>query len=108
MIEISPWVLDLILIGVAAEFAILYVLLKTYNAGFLIQPLFFFLLSGAFLLFAVRLMLSSVDLMWIGATLFAALVSHLLLLSWAVRRYSTFYRRREHHSDVPRSEPIPF
>ncbi len=87
MFEISPFLIDIILVGVVVEFLVLFAVLRNAGAAFLIWPLFLFLLSGGFLLAAARLALSASGTLFIGAALFAALVTHSFLLRWAAQRY---------------------
>ena len=86
MIEITPSLIDLIIIAVAIEFALLAALLIIARATYLVTPLFLFLGSGALLLAAMRFALSSIDAGWTAAALFGSLCAHTALLCWAVQR----------------------
>lgn len=87
MIEITPFLIDLIIIAVAIEFVILAALLQRVGATYLITPLFLFLGSGALLLAAIRFALSSMDAGWMAAALFGSLCTHAASLYWAAQRF---------------------
>ena len=87
MIEITPFLIDLIIIAVAIEFALLAALLIIARATYLVTPLFLFLGSGALLLAAMRFALSSIDAGWTAAALLGSLCTHAALLYWAALRF---------------------
>ena len=87
MIEITPFLIDIILGVVAMEFILLCALLAKVRASHLILPLFLFLVSGAFLLATIRFKLSSMGVNWEGAALLGALITHAALLYWAARSF---------------------
>ena len=87
MVDLSPWMIDAILIGVALEFLLLRAFLAKANAHHLIALLFFFLMSGGFLLAAVRLALTNAPQAFIALALLSAFVSHAILFAMAARRF---------------------
>lgn len=84
-IDLSPWMIDAILIGVAAEFVIVRMLLVRRKAQHLIGPLFFFLLSGGLLLAAVRLALTGAAGAIIALVLLFAGLAHGVVLHLIAR-----------------------
>lgn len=80
MSNVPVWMIDAILVGVVIEFIVVRALLIRNGAAGFIGPLFLFLISGAFLLAAVRLSLSGVNGGAIALILFAAFISHGLML----------------------------
>ncbi|MFN7056303.1 hypothetical protein [Hyphomonas sp.] len=77
---LAPWMLDLVMLGVAAEFAALAWILYRLRRGRWIAPLGWFLLSGALLIGALRLSLSGAAGEVIALPLAASLVTHILML----------------------------
>ncbi len=80
--------IDLILVSVAAEFFFFRSLLTRANQQKFITPLFLFLVSGGFLLIAVRLALSGVSGALIYVTLLFAFGAHLATLIVAATRFA--------------------
>lgn len=74
----SGRIIDLILVLVVLEIAALPWLLKRLASRTTLAELLPNILAGAALLLALRLSITGADWMWIGATLFAALLAHLL------------------------------
>jgi hypothetical protein len=83
--QLETWMFDLVLLGVAAELALIVVLLRRAGHGRWIWPAFWFLVSGALLMTAVRLGISSGAHLLIGGVLFASLLTHLACL-WTAWR----------------------
>ncbi len=88
MNKLYPWIIDAILIGVVLEFLIIRFLLIRANAKLYIRPVFFFLLSGGFLLVAMRFSMSDASVSMTSFALFFAFVSHLGTLAAVVRLIS--------------------
>lgn len=86
--ELKPWMFDVVLIGVAAEFLLLTFLLARNSHRAWVWPLFWFLMSGALLMTATRSALSGVSDVLIGAILFVSLLTHLACLwsAWQIIR----------------------
>jgi hypothetical protein len=86
--ELKPWMFDVVLIGVAAEFLLLAFLLARNRHRAWVWPVFWFLLSGALLMTATRSALSGVSDAMIGAILFVSLLTHLACLrsAWQIIR----------------------
>lgn len=85
---IAPWMLDLVLIGIAAEFALIAYLLVRSGYRPWAGPVLWFLISGALLMWAVRLALAGDGHPLIGAALALSLVTHLACLwtAWRLLR----------------------
>jgi hypothetical protein len=73
---LEPWMFDLVLIGVAGEFALLALLLARRGHRPWAWPLMWFLISGALLMAAVRSALSEAPDGMVGGVLFASLLTH--------------------------------
>lgn len=78
----SGRIIDLILVLVALEIAALPWLLKLLGSETTLADLLPNILAGAALLIAVRLGITDTGWVWIGASLFAALLAHL----WDLRK----------------------
>jgi len=87
---LKGWMFDLVLAGVAAEFALLAFLLARTGHRAWAWPLFWFLLSGGLLMAAVRSALNGLPHMLIGGILFTSLLTHLACLwtAWRLVRAS--------------------
>jgi hypothetical protein len=83
--QLETWMFDLVLLGVAAEFALLAMLLRRTGHGRWISPVFWFLVSGGLLMMSVRLGISGGGHVLIGGVLFASLLTHLACL-WSAWR----------------------
>jgi hypothetical protein len=73
---ITPSLIDLILVGVAAEFVALAAWLARRSAARWIWPLALYLGSGAALMLALRAALASADAQWIALPLAASFFAH--------------------------------
>lgn len=87
---LTPWMLDLILAGIAVEGALGTALLVRFGRRRLVRPFLWFLLSGAALMAALRTVLAAgghpVPLMGpVPALLLASLLGHLLAIGGALR-----------------------
>ena len=85
---LESWMFDLVLAGVAAEFALLaFLLVRSGNRAWA-WPLFWFLASGGLLMAAVRGALSGLPHAVIGGVLFVSLLTHLACLwtAWKLVR----------------------
>ena len=82
---LKPWMFYAVLIGVAAEFVLLAFLLARTGRRAWAWPLFWFLLSGALLMAAVRSAVSGAPHAVIGGVLFISLLTHLACL-WSAWR----------------------
>lgn len=82
---LSPVVFDVILAGIAAEFGVLAWLLRRVGRGRWIPPVFWFLLSGALLMLAVRGALAEAELAAIAIPLIVSLLTHVACL-WTAWR----------------------
>lgn len=82
---LSPIAFDVILAGIAAEFGVLAWLLRGKGQRRWILPLFWFLLSGALLMLAVRGALAGTGLASIAAPLIVSLLTHVACL-WTASR----------------------
>lgn len=82
--QLQTWMFDAVIVGVAAEFGLLALLLARAGLREWIWPLFWFLLSGALLMASVRSALSGVPHPVIGTVLFISLLTHVacLLSAW--------------------------
>ena len=87
MFELSPWMIDAILFGVVAEFFLFRSLLIKAGARQFITPLFLFLVSGGFLLIALRLTMADASALLISFALLLAFASHAAMLSVAAARF---------------------
>ena len=85
---LESWMFDLVLAGVAAEFALLAFLLARSGHRAWAWPLFWFLASGGLLMAAVRGALSGLPHAVIGGVLFVSLLTHLACLwtAWKLVR----------------------
>lgn len=83
--SLTPFVLDLILLGVAVEAIVLTVLLRRAGRPGAVFPLWLFLASGAALLGAFRLHLGNTPAPWPAAALGLGFITHAALL-WRVAR----------------------
>lgn len=83
---LAPWMLDLVIAGIAAEFALLAFLLARAGHGRWMIPLGWFLLSGALLIGALRLSLANAAPGLIALPLAASLFTHVLMLRAAWTR----------------------
>jgi len=85
---LESWMFDLVLAGVAAEFALLAFLLARSGNRAWAWPLFWFLASGGLLMAAVRGALSGLPHAVIGGVLFVSLLTHLACLwtAWKLVR----------------------
>ncbi len=85
---LKAWMFDLVLAGVAAEFALLTFLLVRSGQRAWAWPLFWFLVSGGLLMAAVRSALDGMPHMVIGGVLFISLLTHLACLwtAWKLVR----------------------
>lgn len=83
--QLETWMFDLVLLGVAAELVLIVFLLRRAGHGRWIWPVFWFLVSGALLMTAVRLGISGGAHLTIGGALFASLLTHLACL-WTAWR----------------------
>ncbi|MFN4024792.1 MAG: hypothetical protein ACK4MQ_08165 [Hyphomonas sp.] len=77
---IAPWMIDLVIAGMAAEFILIAAALVLTGRRTWIAPVFWFLASGALLLIAVRFALAGQESACIGTALIAAFATHILLL----------------------------
>ena len=77
---LAPWMLDLVIIGIGAEFALLAYLLARLKLSSWTAPLGWFLISGALLIGALRLSLSGAAGAMIALPLAASLVTHIMML----------------------------
>lgn len=77
---IAPWMIDLIIAGMAAEFILIAAGLAYAGQRAWIGPVVWFLASGALLLLAVRFALAGQESAYIGTALIAAFATHILLL----------------------------
>ncbi len=82
---LQPWMFDLVIAGVAAEFLALSFLLARAGHRPWAWPLFWFLLSGALLMAAVRSALAGVPHPVIGGVLIVSLLTHVACL-WSAWR----------------------
>ncbi|MFN7164302.1 MAG: hypothetical protein ACK4P2_05730 [Hyphomonas sp.] len=82
---LEPWMFDLVLIGVAAEFALLALLLARSGHRAWAWPLLWFLVSGALLMAAVRGAVAGVPDAVVGGVLFVSLLTHAACL-WTAWR----------------------
>ena len=82
---LEPWMFDLVLLGVAAEFALLAALLARKGHRPWAVPLFWFLVSGALLRAAVRFAIADADDRLTGSLLMISLLTHLACL-WSAWR----------------------
>jgi hypothetical protein len=82
---LEPWMFDLVLIGVAGEFALLAFLLARSGHRRWAWPLMWFLISGALLMAAVRSAVSEAQDGVVGGVLFASLLTHAACL-WTAWR----------------------
>jgi len=82
---ISPRLVDLILLGVALEALLLWAWLRRDGRVPAVGALLPNLVSGACLFLALRFTMSGVDAVWVGASLGAALLAHLLDLALRIR-----------------------
>lgn len=87
---LEGWMFDMVLAGVAAEFAFLTFLLGRIGHRAWAWPLFWFLVSGGLLMAAVRSALSGLPHMVIGGVLFISLLTHIACLwtAWKLVRTS--------------------
>ncbi len=76
----SGRIIDLILLFILAEIALLPLVLKTLNSSTRLSSLLPNIAAGAALMLAVRLSLVDSHWQWIGGALFIALIAHLLEL----------------------------
>ncbi len=85
---LEPWMFDLVLLGVAAELALLAFLLVRSGHRAWAWPLMWFLISGALLMAAVRSAISEAPDVVVGGVLMASLVTHLACLwsGWRIIR----------------------
>jgi len=77
--------IDLILVLIGAEAAMIYAFRRSNPARASLAPLAWTLASGASLLLALRASLVSAAWFWIAACLVAALITHLVDLSQRLR-----------------------
>lgn len=77
---ISPWMIDLVIAGIAFELVVLVILLRQRHQSRWSIPLFWFLLSGALLMVAIRLAVSGEAATGLAAALIASFVTHALFL----------------------------
>jgi len=83
---LTPFVIDLILIGVVIEFVLLAYYLRRRGAASFIWPAGLFLASGLLLFLALRLVMTSAPQPLLGVTLIGAFISHILLIAWGLSR----------------------
>lgn len=88
---LEPWMFDLVLVGVAAEFALLALLLARAGHARWIWPLGWFLVSGGLLMAAVRSAVSDVPHPVIAGVLVVSLLTHAACLwsAWTIIRTKT-------------------
>jgi hypothetical protein len=82
---LEPWMFDLVLIGVAAEFALLAFLLARSGHRPWAWPLMWFLISGGLLMAAVRSAIAEALDMVVAGVLLVSLLTHLACL-WTAWR----------------------
>jgi hypothetical protein len=82
---LESWMFDLVILGVAAEFLLLAFLLARAGRKSWAWPLFWFLLSGALLMAAVRSTLAGLPHPVIGGILIVSLLTHVACLGSAWR-----------------------
>lgn len=73
---LHPWMLDLVLVAVAAEFGLLAVWLARAGHRPWIWPLSWFLISGALLMAAVRSVVAEAPDLLVAGVLFLSLLTH--------------------------------
>ena len=85
---LESWMFDVVLAGVAAEFALLAFLLARRGHRAWAWPLFWFLVSGGLLMAAVRSAVNGLPHPVIGGVLFVSLLTHLACLwtAWKLIR----------------------
>jgi hypothetical protein len=83
--NLEPWMFDLVLVGVAAEFALLAFLLARSGHRPWAWPLMWFLISGALLMAAVRSVVAEAPDMVVAGVLLVSLLTHLACL-WTAWR----------------------
>ena len=76
MIEVRPFMIDIILLAVVVEFLVLRAILWRRGRDHLVAPLFLFLASGAALMAALRFSLTPQQELLIPLALLAALILH--------------------------------
>ena len=81
----EPWMFDFVIAGVASEFLLLAFLLTRAGRTPWAWPLFWFLLSGALLMAAVRSTLEGLPHPVIGGILIVSLLTHAACLRSAWR-----------------------
>ncbi len=82
---LAPWMFDLVIAGVAAEFLGLAFLLARAGQKPWAWPLFWFLVSGALLMAAVRSAIAGLPHPVIGGVLIVSLLTHVACLGSAWR-----------------------
>lgn len=82
---LEPWMFDLVLVAVAAEFALLAFLLARSGHPPWAWPLLWFLISGALLMAAVRSVVAEAPDMVVASVLLVSLLTHLACL-WTAWR----------------------
>ncbi len=83
--KLEPWMFDLVLLGVAGEFALLAFLLASSGYRPWAWPLMWFLISGALLMAAVRSAVSEAPDLVVAGVLVASLLTHVACL-WSAWR----------------------
>lgn len=87
MIDVKYWMIDIVLVGVAAEFAVLAWLAARHGMQHLVLPLFLFLASGTALMVALRFSLAPDQHALIPLALFSALFLHAACIAVGYRRF---------------------
>lgn len=77
---VEPWMIDLILAGIAVEFVAGAYLFRRSGRPHLIAPFGWFLVSGGALMMAVRMALTGVAGPALAAAMLVSLVTHILSL----------------------------
>jgi|GEM_PF-5337605 len=85
MFELTPWMIDAILLLVVVEFFVFRALLIKADARKFIAPLLFFLLSGALLLVALRLTMTGAQPLLAPLALLLAGLAHLATIRAAAK-----------------------
>lgn len=95
MVELVPWMIDAILLIVVIEFFVFRSILIRANAKKYVAPLLLFLLSGAFLLIALRLTMTGAHPLLAPLALLLAGVAHLATLGAAARLVTSLHSKSD-------------
>lgn len=77
---ITPWMIDLVLAGIAAEAVLISALLVRAGRTDWLAPLLWFLASGALLMLALRLALSGLTGPILTLPLLTSLITHIMVI----------------------------